>query len=491
MPALLHHGVDAAEGVDAGVHELLGQGVVGHRPDDLDRAALRQRSPPQRRAAATSFVPFTARPPRLRRPGGQAAAEPAMLGDDDALAVNYTTTGERRGTRTRAAVPSPRGHRDDRRSPAPGLGRWHDRAAAVRRSRVSTSPVPTTCCTWITERQQAPTRMDADGLEDRLHKTARSGHATTCGGPMWAPVWDRTLHRASDGARGARRHVRSCSPVSRPRSSSVPSATPTRDETTPAPCSSAPHRCRIGGVRDRAVPLRELAGVRGSRTARLSSVSMARLSCGDPVMLDEHRARDRLVDELTRANVTLRRGNDVVDTGVSSVVLDSPACTLAHLLALPRRSGQDRAAREARRRRRDHDRHDHGHVARRGRRDVDVRLRRARHRGAHPHDFELDVSSCGAAGTSPPDPLLRLGTTSWVRGCHGAGEPRGCDSGRSSESCAAPPAVSRSTRRSVHRGRGADARGCVHVHPDVVRIGDGRLTAVDPDADPDRHVVGP
>ena len=56
------------------------------------------------------------------------------------------------------------------------------------------------------------------------------------------------------------------------------------------------------------------------------------LVVGDPVMLDDA-ARDRLVDELTRANVTLRRGNDVVDTGVSSVVLDSPACALAHLCA--------------------------------------------------------------------------------------------------------------------------------------------------------------
>ena len=51
---------------------------------------------------------------------------------------------------------------------------------------------------------------------------------------------------------------------------------------------------------------------------------------GAPLILDDA-ARDRLVDQLARADVSVRRGDEVVDRGVSSVVLDSPACALAHL----------------------------------------------------------------------------------------------------------------------------------------------------------------
>ena len=140
----------------------------------------------------------------LRALGGQGASERCGQGPANApvttmrLPSTSPTTGERRGTGTAQPLPSPRGHRDDRRSPAPGLGRSHDRAAAIgddpgfRRRRV-----PTTCCT------RSPSGGGpADGRRSgwKIGFTNRTlWPRYDVWQPMWAPVWDRTLHRAIDG----------------------------------------------------------------------------------------------------------------------------------------------------------------------------------------------------------------------------------------------------------------------------------------------------
>lgn len=55
-----------------------------------------------------------------------------------------------------------------------------------------------------------------------------------------------------------------------------------------------------------------------------------RLVVGDPVPIDADR-RAALATSLTSFDVTLRRGDEVVDRGVGSNVLDSPALALGHL----------------------------------------------------------------------------------------------------------------------------------------------------------------
>ncbi len=54
------------------------------------------------------------------------------------------------------------------------------------------------------------------------------------------------------------------------------------------------------------------------------------LVIGAPLMVTDEN-RDSLVDALPRTEVTLSKGGTVVDRGVGSDVLDSPALALAHL----------------------------------------------------------------------------------------------------------------------------------------------------------------
>ena len=143
--------------------------------------------------------------------------------------------------------------------------------------------------------------------------------------PMWAPVWDRTLHRASDG-----HAVLDLTSLVQPRIETevvfclrddLPATDDARtvlEHTAWVAAGFEIVQCHFEGWRFAAADCTAAFGLHGA------------LVVGDPVMLDDA-ARDRLVDELTRADVTLRRGDEVVDTGVSSVVLDSPACALAHL----------------------------------------------------------------------------------------------------------------------------------------------------------------
>ena len=258
---VVHDGVDAAEGVDARLHELLCEVIVcDRRRRPGPRCPRRQRSPPTTSRSSSSFVPFTttcapseARATANARPRPRDAPVTTMR-----LPSTSPTAGERRGTRTAQPLPSPRGHRDDRRSPAPGLGRSHDRAAAIgddpgfRRRPCLRRAVHD-------HRAAAGPRMDADGLEDRLHEphalAALRRVAADVGsglGPHPPPGQRRT--------RGARRHVARAAPH-RDRGRLLPPRRPTRDRRRPHRARA--HRMGRGGVRDRAVPLRELA-VRGT-----------------------------------------------------------------------------------------------------------------------------------------------------------------------------------------------------------------------------------
>ena len=201
------------------------------------------------------------------------------------------------------------------------------------------------------------------------------------------------------------------------------------------------------------------------------------LVVGRPLMLTDTE-RGRLLTALTDADVTVRRGDDVVDTGRSSVVLDSPALSLAHLSR-----GLDGAGRcGSRRRRHRHDRHDHRRVARHGGRDVVLGLRVSGDRGPHVdvHLGRLRPTPCVAAGTWPPGLSRRLGTRSSAQGCPEAGERRGSGSG--SVSCVAAQrrlasgarhddlaAVSR--RRRSARPRARRSRCSSHRSPSARRCG--------------------
>ena len=143
--------------------------------------------------------------------------------------------------------------------------------------------------------------------------------------PMWAPVWDRTVQRASDGHAALdlaslvqpriETEVVFCLRDDLP---ATDDAHTVLEHTAWVAAGFEIVQCHFEGWRFAAADCTAAFGLHGA------------LVVGAPVMLDDA-TRDRLVDELTRADVTLRRGDEVVDTGVSSVVLDSPACALAHL----------------------------------------------------------------------------------------------------------------------------------------------------------------
>jgi len=143
--------------------------------------------------------------------------------------------------------------------------------------------------------------------------------------PMWAPVWDRTLHRASDG-----HGVLDLAALVQPRietevvfclGDDLPATDDARtvlEHTAWIAAGFEIVQCHFADWRFAAADCTAAFGLHGA------------LVVGTPLVLDDA-ARDRLVDDLTRADVTLGRGDEIVDTGVSSVVLDSPACALAHL----------------------------------------------------------------------------------------------------------------------------------------------------------------
>ena len=142
--------------------------------------------------------------------------------------------------------------------------------------------------------------------------------------PMWAPVWDRTLHRATDGA------CLDLSPLVQPRietevvfglRSDLPATEDARtvlEQTEWIAAGFEIVQCHFAGWRFAAADCTAAFGLHGA------------LVVGSPRVLDDA-DRDRLVGALTRAEVTVRREGEVIDTGISSVVLDSPALSLAHL----------------------------------------------------------------------------------------------------------------------------------------------------------------
>ena len=142
------------------------------------------------------------------------------------------------------------------------------------------------------------------------------------------------------------------------------------------------------------------------------------LVIGTPLTVTDEN-RDLLVDALPRTEVTLSKGGTVVDRGVGSDVLDSPALALAHLHASAARAG--RGAGAGRRHR--HDRNNHRRLAGRARRHMVFGLwlpwRRGPRRDVHrqPLSRRVTVTSCGAAETSPPSPSHPADRAGRARGC--------------------------------------------------------------------------
>ncbi len=149
--------------------------------------------------------------------------------------------------------------------------------------------------------------------------------------PMWAPVWDRTVHLAPEGA--AHLDVES---LVQPRietevvfglRADLPPTDDARtvlEHTEWIAAGFEIVQSHFAGWRFAAADCTAAFGLHGA------------LVVGRPLMLTDGE-RDRLLTALTDAEVTVRRGDVVVDTGHSSVVLDSPALSLAHLSRGPRR----------------------------------------------------------------------------------------------------------------------------------------------------------
>ncbi len=147
--------------------------------------------------------------------------------------------------------------------------------------------------------------------------------------PMWAPIWDRTLHRAPDGSTAL-----DLEPFVQPRIE--PEVVFGLAAPVPATHSASDVLARTEWIapgfeivqshfpewRFAAADCTAAFGLHGA------------LVVGRPLLLTDAE-RSRLVDALPHAEVTLRRGRpvggEVVDKGVGSVVLDGPALALAHL----------------------------------------------------------------------------------------------------------------------------------------------------------------
>ena len=143
--------------------------------------------------------------------------------------------------------------------------------------------------------------------------------------PMWAHVWDRTLVRAVDGVAEV-----DLASLVQPRIEPevvFGLAGPVPPDGDASMILSAVEwmaagfeivRCPYPGWRFALPDCCAAFGLHG------------RLVVGDPVPIDADR-RAALAASLTSFDVTLRRGDEVVDRGVGSNVLDSPALALGHL----------------------------------------------------------------------------------------------------------------------------------------------------------------
>jgi 2-oxo-3-hexenedioate decarboxylase len=143
--------------------------------------------------------------------------------------------------------------------------------------------------------------------------------------PIWAHVWDRTLHRAVDG-----RYELPAAGLVQPRiepevvfglRSPLRPTDDAREVLDAVGWISAGFeivQCHAPGWR---FGLPDCVADFGLHAA---------LVLGSPVELDDA-ARDALVDRLASFEAVLARGGEDVDRGVGSNVLDSPAFALAHL----------------------------------------------------------------------------------------------------------------------------------------------------------------
>jgi 2-oxo-3-hexenedioate decarboxylase len=143
--------------------------------------------------------------------------------------------------------------------------------------------------------------------------------------PMWAPVWDRTLHMAPGGTAaldlGALVQPRIETEVVFCLRSDLPATDDARtvlEHTEWIAAGFEIVQSHFAGWRFSAADCTAAFGLHGA------------LVVGRPLVLTGD-DRARLLTALAHAEVTLRRGDDIIDRGISSVVLDSPALALAHL----------------------------------------------------------------------------------------------------------------------------------------------------------------
>ena len=143
--------------------------------------------------------------------------------------------------------------------------------------------------------------------------------------PMWAPVWDRTVTHASGSIAALDLDLLVQPRIETEVVFGLRSDLPATDD----PRKVLEHtewiaagfeivQCHFDEWRFAAADCTAAFGLHGA------------LVVGTPMVLNDE-DRDRLTRDLTRSEVTLRRGDTVIDTGISSVVLDSPASALAHL----------------------------------------------------------------------------------------------------------------------------------------------------------------
>ncbi len=142
---------------------------------------------------------------------------------------------------------------------------------------------------------------------------------------MWARVWDRTFVSAPDGAAEV-----DLTPLVQPRIetevvfglrrdlSATDDARAVLEHSAWIAAGFEIVQCHFAGWRFTAADCAAAFGLHGA------------LVVGRSLTLTDD-DRDRLATALTDAEVTLRRAGEVVDTGMSSVVLGSPALSLAHL----------------------------------------------------------------------------------------------------------------------------------------------------------------
>ena len=143
--------------------------------------------------------------------------------------------------------------------------------------------------------------------------------------PMWAHVWDRTLVRADDGIAEVELGLLAQPRIEPEVVFGIAAPVPAGDDAAAILASVAwvaagfeIVRCPFPGWRFGLPDCAAAFGLHG------------RLVVGPPVVLDDER-RAALAAALPSCEVTLRRGDEVVDRGVGANVLDSPALALGHL----------------------------------------------------------------------------------------------------------------------------------------------------------------